>query len=115
MQGERRGVSPPVGCICTGGLTPRRSPSRLVLTHSPRRRRRTAPAAHGVGAQVVLRGLVARLVRRGFGGSVVLEQWPWPPELLVGSRDRLLGLWDAVARSESPVAASSRPARHADR
>jgi sugar phosphate isomerase/epimerase len=44
-----------------------------------------------------LRGLVGRLWRRGFGGSVVLEQWPWPPEWLVEARDRLRGLWDAAA------------------
>jgi sugar phosphate isomerase/epimerase len=36
-----------------------------------------------------LRGVVKRLVDRGFSGSVVLEQWPSPPELLVQARDRL--------------------------
>src|SRR5262249_44665364 len=30
-----------------------------------------------------LRGLVQRLLRRGFSGSVVLEQWPEPPAQLV--------------------------------
>jgi sugar phosphate isomerase/epimerase len=44
-----------------------------------------------------LRALVRRLVRRGFEGSVVLEQWPQPPELLVQARDRLLRLVAAVA------------------
>jgi sugar phosphate isomerase/epimerase len=43
-----------------------------------------------------LRGLVRRLVRRGFRGSVVLEQWPQPPELLVQARDRLLQMVGAV-------------------
>jgi sugar phosphate isomerase/epimerase len=36
-----------------------------------------------------IRGLVRRLGERGFCGSVVLEQWPQPPEVLVQSRDRL--------------------------
>jgi sugar phosphate isomerase/epimerase len=39
-----------------------------------------------------LRGLAQRLLRRGFRGSVVLEQWPQPPQLLVQARDRLLQL-----------------------
>lgn len=37
-----------------------------------------------------LRGLVRRLKGRGFAGSVVLEQWPSPPELLVEARRRLI-------------------------
>ena len=36
-----------------------------------------------------LRELVRRLLRRGFCGSVVLEQWPHPPERLIAARDRL--------------------------
>src|SRR5205807_626049 len=36
-----------------------------------------------------LRELVSRLLQRGFSGSVVLEQWPSPPELLIQARDRL--------------------------
>src|SRR5262245_6013416 len=46
----------------------------------------TGPAArddHGI------RGVLRRLLKRGFAGSVVLEQWPHPPELLVQARDRL--------------------------
>jgi sugar phosphate isomerase/epimerase len=39
-----------------------------------------------------LRGLVRRLLARGFGGSVVLEQWPQPPEQLVEARNRLASL-----------------------
>jgi sugar phosphate isomerase/epimerase len=55
-----------------------------------------------------LRGLVQRLRRRGFSGSVVLEQWPQPPELLIQARDRLRQLVDAVTNPTlpSPVAAS---------
>jgi sugar phosphate isomerase/epimerase len=33
-----------------------------------------------------VRGLFDRLIRREFSGSVVLEQWPNPPELLVQAR-----------------------------
>jgi sugar phosphate isomerase/epimerase len=36
-----------------------------------------------------LRGLARRLKDRGFAGSVVLEQWPRPPEVLVETRRRL--------------------------
>jgi len=36
-----------------------------------------------------LRGLVRRLRARQFAGSVVLEQWPQPPEVLVQTRERL--------------------------
>jgi sugar phosphate isomerase/epimerase len=41
-----------------------------------------------------VRGLVERLKQRGFNGSVVLEQWPDPPELLVRARDGLRKLFD---------------------
>src|SRR5262249_25445473 len=40
-----------------------------------------------------IRGLVARLVQRGFSGSAILEQWPHPPSLLRDARNRLLQLW----------------------
>jgi sugar phosphate isomerase/epimerase len=43
-----------------------------------------------------LRGLVQRLLARGFRGSVVLEQWPNPPEALVEARDRLAALLAAI-------------------
>lgn len=36
-----------------------------------------------------LRALVRRLKARGFDGSVILEQWPHPPEQLVRTRERL--------------------------
>lgn len=44
-----------------------------------------------------LRALASLLLRRGFRGSVVLEQWPQPPEQLVQARDRLRLLLDSVA------------------
>lgn len=43
-----------------------------------------------------LRGLVRRLKERGFAGSVVLEQWPQPPEVLVETRRRLRELLAAA-------------------
>jgi sugar phosphate isomerase/epimerase len=36
-----------------------------------------------------IRELIRRLKKRGFSGSVVLEQWPQPPEVLVQTRLRL--------------------------
>jgi sugar phosphate isomerase/epimerase len=36
-----------------------------------------------------IRSLARRLVQRGFSGSVVLEQWPQPPEQLIQARERL--------------------------
>jgi sugar phosphate isomerase/epimerase len=44
-----------------------------------------------------VRGVLHRLLKRGFAGSVVLEQWPHPPELLVQARDRLRQLLTSVA------------------
>jgi sugar phosphate isomerase/epimerase len=39
-----------------------------------------------------IRELVRRLKARGFSGSVVLEQWPQPPQVLVETRQRLANL-----------------------
>jgi phosphoglucan,water dikinase len=36
-----------------------------------------------------IRGFVDRLQRRSFSGSIILEQWPDPPDLLKEARDRL--------------------------
>ena len=46
----------------------------------------TGPSA---GDDRGLRELVRRLKDRGFSGSVVLEQWPQPPDILVQARQRL--------------------------
>jgi sugar phosphate isomerase/epimerase len=43
-----------------------------------------------------LRELVRRLRRRRFAGSVVLEQWPQPPEVLVQTRERLRQLLESA-------------------
>lgn len=37
-----------------------------------------------------IRGLLNRLRRRQFSGSIILEQWPQPPALLNNARDRLV-------------------------
>lgn len=42
-----------------------------------------------------LRDLIRRLKGRGFSGSVVLEQWPQPPDILVQTRQRLRQLLEA--------------------
>ena len=57
----------------------------------------TGPSAHDDRG---LRGLALRLLRRGFCGSVVLEQWPQPQGLLVEARDRLRRLWDSAMVQE---------------
>ena len=67
----------------------------------------TGPSAHDDRG---LRGLVLRLLRRGFCGSVVLEQWPQPPALLVESRDRLRLLWGSVIVQEGRGVGSEGPA-----
>jgi sugar phosphate isomerase/epimerase len=39
-----------------------------------------------------LEGFIDRLAQRGFAGCAILEQWPWPPSLLVEARNRLCRL-----------------------
>ena len=46
----------------------------------------TGPAANDVAGVV---GVLDRLRQRDYSGSLILEQWPDPPELLVAARDRL--------------------------
>ncbi|MBW2109310.1 MAG: TIM barrel protein, partial [Deltaproteobacteria bacterium] len=48
-------------------------------------------------------GVVARMKQRGFSGSVILEQWPDPPELLNQARDRLRVLFDIPPPSDDHV------------
>lgn len=45
-----------------------------------------------------VRALVVCLLRRGFAGSVVLEQWPTPPEQLITTRDRLRRVFEEEAK-----------------
>jgi sugar phosphate isomerase/epimerase len=55
----------------------------------------TGPSQHNPSG---LQGLIARLQRRGFSGSVILEQWPDPPHLLVAARDGLRALIERASR-----------------
>ena len=48
-----------------------------------------------------MKGLLARLHKRGFSGSAILEQWPEPRSLLVRARDRLYDIWDEVKAEEA--------------
>jgi sugar phosphate isomerase/epimerase len=50
----------------------------------------TGPSAHDDRG---IRALIHRLRQRGFAGSVMLEQWPNPPEQLVWTRERLKELY----------------------
>ncbi len=54
-----------------------------------------------------IRGLLARLQRRQFSGSIILEQWPHPPSLLNQARDKLLALLAALPRSAGVPPAGS--------
>ena len=45
-----------------------------------------------------VRALVRRLKARGFTGSIILEQWPHPPEQLIRTRERLSELLAAEWR-----------------
>jgi sugar phosphate isomerase/epimerase len=40
-----------------------------------------------------IEGFVERMRKRGFSGSIILEQWPDPPTLLVTARDRLVRMF----------------------
>jgi sugar phosphate isomerase/epimerase len=44
-----------------------------------------------------LERLVRRLLGRGYSGSVILEQWPDPPDLLSTARDRLRAIIQTVS------------------
>jgi sugar phosphate isomerase/epimerase len=61
----------------------------------------TGPAAHD---RAGVREFVRRLKRRGFSGSMILEQWPQPPSRLNQARAALLQIWN-----EPSTAASAAP------
>jgi phosphoglucan,water dikinase len=60
-----------------------------------------------------IRALVARLKKRQYSGSIILEQWPHPPSLLNNARDRLLQLWQpepcSTARDSDSETPTPRP------
>jgi sugar phosphate isomerase/epimerase len=43
-----------------------------------------------------IEGLVQRLITRGYNGSIIFEQWPYPSSLLSTARDRLRAIIDAA-------------------
>jgi sugar phosphate isomerase/epimerase len=48
-----------------------------------------------------IREFINRLKERHFSGSIILEQWPEPPSLLVQARDRLHRMFDAKKQQNS--------------
>lgn len=44
-----------------------------------------------------VRALIERLKKRGFSGSIILEQWPQPPSLLNQARDKLYQILFSLA------------------
>jgi len=56
-----------------------------------------------------VRGLLERLWRRNYAGSIILEQWPQPPALLTQARDRLRGLLSEVMARNAPKPPSEHP------
>ncbi|HID96917.1 MAG TPA: hypothetical protein EYP57_01815, partial [Thermodesulfobacteriaceae bacterium] len=49
----------------------------------------TGPAGEN---DVGIRALLEKIMKRGFSGAIILEQWPEPRELLIRSRNRLLSM-----------------------
>lgn len=58
----------------------------------------TGPSGNDPSA---IEGFVERMKRRGFAGSIILEQWPDPPSLLNLARDRLIRLFHPEAGRRS--------------
>jgi sugar phosphate isomerase/epimerase len=54
-------------------------------------------------------GLLRRLRRRGYAGSLILEQWPQPPSLLNRARDHLLEIWQALDEPEQTAPSQPPP------
>jgi sugar phosphate isomerase/epimerase len=54
----------------------------------------TGPAADNPEG---VRGIVRRLLGRGFSGAIIMEQWPEPPELLDNAREKLLKMINSDA------------------
>ncbi len=64
----------------------------------------TGPAASDTGGVL---GFLKRLRQRRYSGSIILEQWPNPPTLLIDARDRLLHMLGSL---EGPPCALPAPA-----
>ncbi|MGB8294642.1 MAG: sugar phosphate isomerase/epimerase family protein [Polyangia bacterium] len=53
----------------------------------------TGPAGQNTSG---IEGLVHRLLQRGYSGSIIFEQWPYPSSLLSTARDRLRAIIEAA-------------------
>ncbi|MGA1795893.1 MAG: sugar phosphate isomerase/epimerase family protein [bacterium] len=60
----------------------------------------TGPSARDTSG---LQGFLDRLKKRGFSGSIILEQWPDPPSLLNRARERLLVMADQHRQGNGTV------------
>jgi len=47
-----------------------------------------------------IKGLIERMKKRKFSGTVILEQWPQTPDLLNGARDRILEMFGSPGESK---------------
>lgn len=56
-----------------------------------------------------IRGLVERLKKRDFSGSIILEQWPNPPTLLKVARDRLFEIWGRDKKERAEIGSALTP------
>jgi sugar phosphate isomerase/epimerase len=50
-------------------------------------------------------GLMERMNKRRFSGSIILEQWPHPPSLLLNARERLFEMLRSAGKTASAVQA----------
>lgn len=57
-----------------------------------------------------IEGLIGRLKRRNFSGSIILEQWPEPKRLLIEARDRLIHIINKAA--DAPEEVPYQPGTH---
>ncbi len=58
----------------------------------------TGPAAYSDDG---IRGLLKRLIQRGFSGSIILEQWPEPLDLLDHAHFRLCCIFNSILKGKT--------------
>ena len=71
----------------------------------------TGPAARDDAG---VRGMLARLRRREYSGSIIFEQWPHPPALLNQAREKLLRLLDETRPSPDGSNQSKQTAKQSE-
>lgn len=67
----------------------------------------TGPAGRDASG---IEGLIERLKRRTFSGSIILEQWPEPQSLLIEARERLINI--IKKKADTPEIGSIEPDSH---